>query len=399
MLQSMLNDGEPRPLDLSVFINCRPDKTLSCFLNGELRIRLETWCEMKEWQQQSDSPDSCLHEWLRLLENDLGMGGDLLTLKENDYLDHIGPYYYSSSNTRIYVEKECDPEEMISSSTFGRLNRLNQEPDIPKEMVKYHKRKNTRKPVEEMELLLPDIRMCRLALAERDRIVEQIAFFRALIAERRAVLEAEDLKPAEPDRCPQRPQQPEEPLPEPGVMALAANRARSKEYKALCNDYAHQLKVYLLRYREFEKAGERYKQLLIDWPHCHQQLLERCREDIEEAEEKLNIATSILNLCHATLEKSMVHPDYHRPEILERFEHYLTTGRCTDLAACMNTWEEERQWREIKASQERIENTIYFLQTDLESTGAQTPAGLREAAAADDPAQSRKSPLRLLTGR
>ncbi|MDO4540848.1 MAG: hypothetical protein Q4B48_07115 [Syntrophomonadaceae bacterium] len=400
MLLSTINGSQPQPLDLSVFINCHPDKTLSYFYNSEMRIRLSTWCEMKEWQQQNGSLDSCLHQWLRLLEDELGMGSDLLALKENDYLDHIGPYYYSSGNTRIYVEKCGDTEEMIPSSTFGHLNRLNQEPEIPKEMAKYNQpRKGARKTAAEPNNLLTDIRMCRQALEQSQRITEQIAFFHTLIAERQAILDDENLLPAEPDRCPQRPLQPEEPLPEPGVMSFAGNRARHKEYKELCNDYAHQLKTYLLRYREFEKSGERYKQLLVDWPHCHQQLRERCQQDISAAEEKLATALYILDLCRLTLERSSIHPDYHMPEILERFEHYLTTGRCDDLPSCMNIWEEETQWREIKASQERIENTIYFLQADLENSGAQASSLFEEAAAASELVLGRKLPLRLFAGR
>ena len=58
----------------------------------------------------------------------------------------------------------------------------------------------------------------------------------------------------------------------------------------------------------------------------------------------------------------MVHADYQDINTLSAFKHYLETGRANDLQDCMNLFEEERHWDEIKASQERIENTIYFLQ-------------------------------------
>jgi hypothetical protein len=124
--------------------------------------------------------------------------------------------------------------------------------------------------------------------------------------------------------------------------------------------------VYFIRYREYEKACERYKRLLENWSACHQALYDRCYNDIDEAEAKMRKALSVLDLYNKVLEKSAVHSDYQDVMTLEMFRYFLETGRASDLQECMNLYEEEKHWHEIKASQERIENTIYFLQSSSE---------------------------------
>ena len=69
-----------------------------------------------------------------------------------------------------------------------------------------------------------------------------------------------------------------------------------------------------------------------------------------------------MRIYNNIISKSLVHADYQDINTLSVFKHYLETGRANDLRDCMNLYEEERHWDEIKASQERIENTIYFLQ-------------------------------------
>ena len=60
--------------------------------------------------------------------------------------------------------------------------------------------------------------------------------------------------------------------------------------------------------------------------------------------------------------KSFVNSIYQDSKTLSTFRYYLETGRGHSIQDCMNLFEEESRWSEIKASQERIENTIYFLQ-------------------------------------
>ena len=73
-------------------------------------------------------------------------------------------------------------------------------------------------------------------------------------------------------------------------------------------------------------------------------------------------AQKALDLYNTVLDKSAIHSDYQDIKTLEMFRYFLETGRANDLQECINLYEEEKHWQEIKASQERIENTIYFLQ-------------------------------------
>ena len=88
--------------------------------------------------------------------------------------------------------------------------------------------------------------------------------------------------------------------------------------------------------------------------------------DIDEAESKMNRALQALELYNNILDRSSVHADYQDVKTLETFRYFLETGRANDLQECMNLYEEEKHWHEIKASQERIENTIYFLRNSSE---------------------------------
>ena len=97
------------------------------------------------------------------------------------------------------------------------------------------------------------------------------------------------------------------------------------------------------------------------------QLVEKCVEQIEEAAAKLKTAQGLLDMYQFILDKSYIHKNYHQINSISTCKHYLETGRANDLQDCMNLYEEERHWREIKASQERIENTIYFLQAEIDS--------------------------------
>jgi hypothetical protein len=57
-----------------------------------------------------------------------------------------------------------------------------------------------------------------------------------------------------------------------------------------------------------------------------------------------------------------VHEKYQDQRVLIYFKDYLETGRAIDGQSCMNIYEEERLWHELKAGQERIENTIAVMQ-------------------------------------
>ena len=84
-------------------------------------------------------------------------------------------------------------------------------------------------------------------------------------------------------------------------------------------------------------------------------------QDINQAEAQLANTRQMLNIYNSAISRSPVHQSYQDIKTLNTFKQYLETGRANDLQDCMNLFEEERHWHEIKASQERIENTIYFL--------------------------------------
>ena len=122
------------------------------------------------------------------------------------------------------------------------------------------------------------------------------------------------------------------------------------------------MKIYLIRYREYEKACERYKNALQNCAEQQDNLIKKCLQEIEDAQIKHKTARELLEIYQFILDNSYIHSNYHTIDSISTFKYYLETGRAEDLQDCMNLYEEERHWREIKASQERIETTIHFLQ-------------------------------------
>lgn len=172
--------------------------------------------------------------------------------------------------------------------------------------------------------------------------------------------------PQEPDILPSKPKKADTPPPSSGSnlipFASLKSRRKRKSQEEEHNSFNQQMKIYLMQYREYEKACDRYKEVLEQWQDYSSDYLERCYVDIEITESKLKNAQKNLRIYNNIISKSMVHADYQDINTLSAFKHYLETGRANDLQDCMNLFEEERHWDEIKASQERIENTIYFLQ-------------------------------------
>ncbi len=365
MLLNFINKDKSQYLDLSTFINCSPDRILFYYYNSQMRITLETYLQMKEWSQNDDSPESSLNQWLDLIGRELCVDQDIDILKENQYIDTLGPYYIGPTNTRFYIDKVAkNGEETINSVDFANLFNLHKRIEADKEIHKYFRlRKSTKKGIPTLEAIIKDISICLAALDQIQRVSRHCQYLNALIKHRNNLLENEDIVPLPPSPRPERPKKPAEPdLSFTNIRALGTVKARQKAYLEECSAFGHKLKVYFVQYKEYEKASERYKEALVDWELYHNHLIERCLDDIEDAEEKLETARAALEIYEYVLMKSYVHPDYHEMEILHNFRYYLQTGRAVDLQGCMNIYEEEQHWSEIKASQERIENTIYFLQ-------------------------------------
>ncbi len=185
------------------------------------------------------------------------------------------------------------------------------------------------------------------------------------LEQRYAIVEQENLKPREPDNLPQKPQKEEEKEVHSNNLipfSRIVNRKKKTSEKDPGSNYNHDMKIYIIRYREYEKACDRFKAVLENWSGYQDTLMDNCFRDIEMAENKIKKCHKSLQIYNTILAKSFIHSIYQDSHTLNLFRHYLETGRAQNLQECMNLFEEECHWSEIKASQERIENTIYFLQ-------------------------------------
>lgn len=369
MFITFLNKEDYHFLDLSVFINCKPEKIMFYYYNSQIKISLDTYLQMKEWAQSDDTAKSCLNLWLNLIEKQLDTRDDLLILQESEYLNTIGPYYYGPTNTQFYFSKFNKlNNEPLTSVDFGVLFNLHKSPPIDRNLQKYFKlRKNNKKTTQGREDLLHDLGMCLDALNQISKVNRHCHYHNLLLNARRELLNQEEILPQPPESMPAKPEKPEAPqLSFSSLLALNISKNKQKEYEKTCSDYNRRLKIYLIKYREYEKTCERYKNALQSWEEEYLQMIEACVASIEESEAKLKTARGLLDMYQFILDKSFIHSNYHNIDSLATFKHYLDTGRADDLQDCMNLYEEERHWREIKASQERIETTIHFLQAESE---------------------------------
>ncbi|NLO21812.1 MAG: hypothetical protein GX119_07405 [Syntrophomonadaceae bacterium] len=367
MFFTFLNKDKAHYPDLSLLLQYTPEEVLFYYYNSHLSISLQTYQQLKaETQSEEDALAPCC-QWMELLEDELGLNKDLDTLLNNEYIHIVGPYYYPFSNTRFYFSKNTPPDiQQISSGDFGAIMALEFLEPINKEMLEYHKgRKSSKKNHKNKEELIKDINMCIISLHDTEKVNKHINYLNKLLELRNGIVNIENLWPQEPDILPTKPKK-EEASPSPGsnLIPFASLKARRKRksHEEEHNSFNQQMKIYLMQYREYEKACDRYKEVLEQWQDYSSDFLERCYVDIEITESKLKNAQKNLRIYNNIISKSLVHADYQDINTLSVFKHYLETGRANDLQDCMNLYEEERHWDEIKASQERIENTIYFLQ-------------------------------------
>ncbi len=369
MFLTFLKKEDQHYLDLSVFINCSPERIMFYYYNSPIKISLETYSQMKEWAASDDSSKSCLNQWLELLETKLGARDDLIILQDSEYLNGIGPYYYGPTNTQFHFTKfNKMTNEPLTSVDFGILFNLHKSPSIDRNLQKYFKsRKNIKKSTRGSEDILQDLSMCLDALNQIAKVNRHSLYYNLLLNARRELLQQAEISPPPPDAIPAKPEKPQEPqLSFSSLLALNLSKNKQKEYEQACSDYNRRMKIYLIKYREHEKACERYKNALQNWEEDYLPMIEGCLAHIEEIEARLKTAQGLVDMYQFILNQSYIHPNYHHIDSLATFKHYLETGRANDLQDCMNLYEEERHWREIKASQERIETTIHFLQSETE---------------------------------
>lgn len=364
MFYPFLNKENPDHLDSSVLLNALPRQVLFYYYQRAVRITNDVYFTLQQVSLDDSALSDMARVWLNLIDDQLEAESDLQSFVNNPYLKTIGPYYYPETNTRFYFCKEpADPQNVLTAFDLELLENLSRPVILNRELQQYSKTRKGKKSTQE---LIHELDMSILALQEIEQINRHTNYLRKLLEQRYAIVEQENLAPSEPDEIPDKPVKDSEERRLDNLIPFSRARSLRKKQEQEGNRYNYDVKVYFIRYREYEKACERYKRLLENWSACHQALYDRCYNDIDEAEAKMRKALSVLDLYNKVLEKSAVHSDYQDVMTLEMFRYFLETGRASDLQECMNLYEEEKHWHEIKASQERIENTIYFLQSSSE---------------------------------
>ncbi|PKM75799.1 MAG: hypothetical protein CVU90_15805 [Firmicutes bacterium HGW-Firmicutes-15] len=367
MFATFLNKEDRHSLDLSAFINYNPEQLMFYYYKSWINVSLDTYLQMKEWLANGYGNSSNLEAWLNLIEVEMNIHLDLLSLQENEYLNSIGPYYYGPSDTQFYFSKLYTIEhEALTSSDFAFLFNFHNIPHASKDLQKYSSsRKVAKKSARNKDELIRDITMCVSSLEHIENLSRYSRYLNILLEERNAILAANDILPPEPTPVPDKPFKPEEPPSKLNrLLTMGIPKRKQQDYQKNCSDYNRNMKIYFIRCREYEKACDRYKDALQDWSQYRQGFMKKCQYDLQEAVGKLNEVEALLDIYHNIINKSFVHSNYQKLETLNSFKRYLQTGRANDIQDCMNIYEEERLWTEIKASQERIENTIHFLQCE-----------------------------------
>ncbi|MEN6349102.1 MAG: hypothetical protein ABFD08_06870 [Syntrophomonas sp.] len=369
MFFTFVNKDNPHYLDLSVMIKYNPEEVLFYFYDSFINISWESYLKVKTLAEGMDNEDkSPLQKWQELFDDHLEAANDLITLKDNGFIRCCGPYYYNPSNTRFYfIKNSFSSSELINSEDMTSLMALHEAPNANKELLSYFKKKKTsKKAARNKDELIKDISMCLSCLKEIEKLNQHVNYLNKLLEQRSHLLKITDLSPAEPDNIPEKPSKPEDnEKPLNNIIPFSFIQYRSsRQHAKNGNLYNHEMKIYFIRYREYEKACDRFKKTLENWPTDFKNFKESCEKDIRDAEEKLKTAQEYLKIYSSIIQHSAIHANYQDMKILELFKYYLNTGRAYGIQECMNIFEEERHWREIKASQERIENTIYFLQND-----------------------------------
>ncbi|MGI6453639.1 MAG: hypothetical protein ACOX0E_09280 [Syntrophomonadaceae bacterium] len=367
MFFTFVNKHAPHCVDLSVLKKVRPYDLLFYYYNSFLEIPLSAYFELSQTIEKESAPLSA-QEWFDMLQEEIESKENLLSFAANPYLDKIGPYYFPKTNTQFYFTKKVPPkDQLVCAEDLNHLRTLDKIPPLDRELQAYYKsRKNGKKAARNKNELLKDVQMCICCLEKTEKLNRHLNYLNKLLEGRYAIVEQEELFPPEPDTLPEKPAKQEEA--NSTLNNLIPFRSRRKDKETDGNSFNHDIKVYYIRYREYEKACDRYKKALETWEEDCRNFIDDCWMDIDVAEEKLQEINRSLDIYNGIITKSFIHFDYQDINTLKTFKTYLETGRANDLQECMNLFEEERLWSEIKASQERIENTIHFLKNSEENS-------------------------------
>ncbi len=365
MFNTFLNKTEWHFLDLSTLLSFNPEQVLYYYYNSYLKIPLNVYVELAQMAKKERDLEAPLFAWLELFEDHLEVTADILSLSESKFLHTIGPYYYPCTNSRFYFTKASSPSEVITAADMNRLIELDTSLPISREILSYAKNRKDNKKPKSIEELVNDISMSLVALTEMGKLEMHMNYLKKCLEQRYQIVEQEDFYPQEPDNQPEKPEKMNlAPNENNNLVSFILPNAWRKKYDDAFGHFSHDTKVYLIRYREFEKSLERFKKVLAEWNNHKWNLTDKCFEDIAVLESKLKTAKAGLVIYKNILNKSCVHADYQKHESLVLFKYYLETGRASEIQECMNLYEEERHWAEIKESQTRIENTIHLLRKE-----------------------------------
>ncbi|MGE5423005.1 MAG: hypothetical protein ACM3QW_07055 [Ignavibacteriales bacterium] len=378
MVLTFLNKESHNNLDLSVFIEYPPDLVLDFFQQSHININLTAYQGLKMQFADAENFNENIHKWTLFIDRLLDMEGSLVSLEENSNISCVGPAYYTKTNTRFFFFKSDFEHDHITSEDIAALIDYNSTPSINDMIAKYYanfKAKPSAKKTREE--LISDLDMSIMALDESIRISQRIAFQAKLLEERERFLNAPYSAFAEPDLPPEKPEKPVKTHLKMGSIFTRLER-RSGYYEA-CQQYNHDLKVYFINYREYEKACERYKAALKEWEDPEKDhLICRSIEDIKKAKLKIKKGHRLLKIYSEVVNSLDIHPQYQIKEPLERFRHFLKTGRASNLQECMNLYEQEIHWEQLKESQARLEKnimaTVYYLHSEAAATSDVKPS-------------------------
>lgn len=385
----MLLDHIDKPhynnLDISIFLEYAPDIVLEFFQHDHINISLIVYQELKDLFADPSNLNENVPKWILFIDKILDMENDLYNLEENDNLQRIGPAYYTKTNTRFYFFKSPFEHEGLTAGDLNQLVELNSTPSIDDDLAKYYATLKC-KPImrKTREELIYDINMCIMAIEASAFIKEQICFQNKIIEEREKFLNAPYQALVEPEKPENKPEKPNKK--DFRFRAPWSRQGRpSMSYAEACERYSRELRVYYINYREYEKACDRYKDALREWEIEKNHLINRSIEDIKKAKLKIKKGNRILKIYHEIIKALEIHPSYLTLEALKRFRYFLETGRASTLQECMNLYEQELYWEELKESQARIERnilaTVYFLQSEAAAAtdeNIRTPDGLIE---------------------
>lgn len=369
MFFTFLNKEEPQFLDQSVMLTYKPGEVLYYFYNRPLFITLNDFyaveLEAGSGSEQADYAQS----WLNLIEEHLQAIESLINFSQNEYLVTLGPYYYPITNSRFYfVKNRPDNSSIFTATDLLILKDIAISPPLNSSLQQYAKTRKARKALKTRDEIINDINMCIQSLKEIEQLNRHTNYLRKVLLQKQNLIKQADLCPVEPDNLPVKPvrNQAVNSIADNIISFSRVNRWKNRTSIDEGSRFNHEMKVYIIRYREYEKACERYKMALEDWSLNAQTLLDNCMNEINKVEDLLKSAKGKENHYLAILKCSPVHNDYQNLDTLEMFKYFLETGRASDIQECMNLYEDEKHWNEIKAGQDRIENTIYFLQNCTE---------------------------------